>query len=183
MGEAPITTETATVVWLTGLPCSGKTTIALLVAEQLRRAQREPELFDGDEVRARLSADLGFSPADRREQARRVAAAAAASLAAGRIPIVALVSPTRDARAVARELLGDAYLQVHVDAPTAVCEARDVKGMYREARAGTRPDFTGVSAPYERPRMPALRVCTGEEPASVSAQRVMDLLRGRGALG
>jgi adenylyl-sulfate kinase len=170
------------VVWLTGLPCAGKSTIAALVAAELRAAGRRVRVLDGDELRHAISADLGFSAADRREQARRAALLAAESLRRGEIPIVALVSPQRAARAEARAILGDAFIEIHVDAPAAVCETRDVKGMYARARRGEIDWFTGVSAPYERPEAPALRLCTAEQSAAASARGVIALLARHGAV-
>lgn len=171
-------------VWLTGLPCSGKTTIAGLVAAAVRARGRRARVLDGDVLRRSLSADLGFSPEDRCEQARRVAVMAAVAIAEeGAIAVVALVSPLERARAAAREVLGAAYVEVHVDAPLTVCEARDVKGMFRLARAGRIAQFTGVSAPFEAPAHPALRLHTAVEDPQTSARRVIDLLVARGALG
>lgn len=166
-------------IWLTGLPCSGKSTIALRLAERLGERGTASEVFDGDRVRQALSADLGFSPADRVEQARRVAEAARRCTEAGTVAIVAVVTPSHAARQVAAEILGDWYLEVHVDAPLAVCEDRDVKGMYRAARAGQLPEFTGVSAPYERPSTPHLRLNTARQDADGSVTAVLDLLRER----
>jgi adenylyl-sulfate kinase len=170
------------VVWLTGLPCSGKSTLATLVAQAVRARGREPRVLDGDVLRRSVSADLGYSPAARVEQARRAARLADEALAAGAWPIVAIISPSLEARAAAREILGARLLEIHVDAPVAVCESRDVKGLYARARRGELADFTGVSAPYEPPRAPALRLDTAAEGPAACAQRVVDLLVARGAL-
>jgi adenylylsulfate kinase-like enzyme len=143
---------------------------------------RTARVLDGDVLRRGHSADLGFSAAARVEQARRAAALAAEALAAGDVPIVAIISPSAEARAAAREVLGDAMLEIHLDAPIEVCEARDVKGMYARARRGELQDFTGVSAPYEPPAEPALRLHTGHEEPAESARRVTDLLVDRGTL-
>lgn len=163
--------------WLVGLPCSGKSTIAGLVAEELRAAGRDAKVLDGDELRRGPSADLGFSRADRLEQARRAAEIARELTASGVVPVVALVTPYRAARDAARAVLGEAFVEIHVDAPLAVCEERDVKGMYARARCGEMAEFTGVSAPFEPPEAPALRLDTASEPARASARRVVSLLR------
>ena len=131
-----MTRERPVAVWLTGLPCAGKSTIARLVAEDLRARGRSVRVLDGDELRRTSSADLGFSFDDRLEQARRAARAAAAAVAVGEVAIVALVSPSRAARAQARALLTHAFLEVHVDAPLDVCEARDLRGSTPARAAG-----------------------------------------------
>ena len=162
------------VLWLTGVPCAGKSTVAALAAEGLTERGVPVRVLDGDVLRRSASADLDFSPAARVEQARRTALIAEESLAAGELPIVAIISPSREARAAAREILGDALAEIHVDAPLEVCEARDVKGMYARARRGELSDFTGVSAPYEPPDNPALRLDTARETAQESARRVVE---------
>ncbi len=173
----------AVAIWLTGLPCAGKSTIAKLLAERVRGAGGTPCILDGDALRAAGSRDLGFSAADRHEQARRAARAALKALARGEVPIVAIVSPYRSARAEARAIVGaERFLEVHVDAPTAICEDRDVRGLYARARAGEVQAFTGVSDPYEPPIAPALRLKTAKEPPQTSAARVFALL-GRAAGG
>ena len=163
-------------LWLTGLPCAGKSTIAGLAADRLRARGRSVTVLDGDELRRTTSSDLGFSADDRCEQARRAATQAAEVLARGDIAIVALVSPLRRARDAARAVLGDAFLEIYVDAPLTVCESRDVKGLYEKARQGLVGEFTGVSAPFEAPEAPALRLDTAVEGPEESALRVVDML-------
>lgn len=175
-------TPPATVVWLTGLPCSGKSTLARLTADAVRLRGGTPEVLDGDELRRQLSADLGFSPSDRCEQARRAACRAQELLRDGALPIVALVSPSAASRKIAGDILGPALVEIHVDAPVSVCEERDVKGMYRDARRNALPEFTGVSAPYEPPVAPALRLATADETAQRSCERIIALLEQRGAV-
>jgi adenylylsulfate kinase len=170
------------VIWLTGLPCSGKSTVASLVADELAEHGLAVRLLDGDALRRTVSADLGFSPEARVEQARRAAQVAQKAIDAGEMPVVAVISPSEEAREAARGVLGDAMAVVHVHAPVEICEARDVKGMYARARRGELSDFTGVSAPYEPPAHPALRLDTEHEAPDESARRVIDLVRGRGAL-
>jgi bifunctional enzyme CysN/CysC len=167
---------------MTGLPCSGKSTISTLVFDGLRDAGVPATVLDGDTLRAGPCADLGFSREDRLEQARRAAIAAQAELDEGRIAIVATISPYEAGRVAAREVLGDAYIEVHIDADEATCESRDVKGHWARARSGAMPSFTGVSDPYERPENPHLRLDTGSQDAAASAQRVLALLAEHGAL-
>jgi adenylyl-sulfate kinase len=176
MAPAPL------VLWLTGLPCSGKSTVASLVAGALTERGVAVRVLDGDALRRTLSADLGFSAEARVEQARRTAHLAADALAAGELPIVAIISPSVPARAAAREVLGDAMAEIHLDAPVEVCAARDVKGMYARARRGELAEFTGVSAPYEPPERPALRLDTARDAPRESARRVVELVVRRGAL-
>jgi adenylylsulfate kinase len=166
-------------LWLTGLPCSGKSTIAELVAAEVATRGHAVRVLDGDVLRRSTSADLGFRAADRREQARRAAYAALQAVEAGELAIVATISPLRRGRAEARAILGAAYLEIHVDAPLPVCAARDVKGLYARARRGLLADFTGISSPYERPVAPALRLETAREDPEASAGRVLALLAAR----
>jgi adenylyl-sulfate kinase len=170
------------VVWLTGLPCAGKSTIASLVDHAVRDRGRRTCVLDGDVVRRSTSVDLDFSEAGRCEQARRVAVEAVRASDDGRLPIVAVVSPFHSTRATARAIVGDALLEVYVDAPVGVCEERDVKGMYARARAGAIDGFTGVSSSYEPPEAPALHVHTDEEEPAESAARVVALLEALGVL-
>jgi bifunctional enzyme CysN/CysC len=152
-------------VWLTGLPASGKSTIAVALERRLVHEGRAAYLLDGDNLRHGLSGDLGFSEADRTEHIRRVGHLARLLADAGVVAVVSLVSPMAADRAGARRLhraAGLTFLEVHVDTPVEECERRDPKGLYARARAGELPGFTGVGAPYERPRRPELRVRTTE---------------------
>jgi bifunctional enzyme CysN/CysC len=145
--------------WLTGLSGAGKSTIARLLERRLTDAGHACTVLDGDTVRQGLNRDLGFSPGDRTENIRRVAEVARLFNDAGVIVITALISPYRSDRAEARAIVGEGrFLEVFVDAPLAVCEGRDPKGLYRNARAGLLPDFTGISAPYEPPEAPDLHL-------------------------
>lgn len=160
--------------WLTGQPGAGKTTLANALAERLR-AHRQPVcVLDGDEIRKGLSADLGFGPQARRENIRRVAEMARLLNEAGIYAIVALVSPSREDRAMARHLVGAAlFVEVHVATPPDVCEQRDPKGMYAAARRGAIADFTGVTAPYEAPESPELAIDTSTTDLAVAVHRLM----------
>ena len=168
------------VLWLTGLPCSGKSTVAALVTEALGGHGLTVRLLDGDALRRTLSSDLGFSPEARVEQARRAAHVAQEALDAGEFPVVAVISPSHEAREAARAVLGEAMAVVHVDAPVAVCEARDVKGMYARARRGELADFTGIDSPYEAPESPEVRVDTTSMTPEEAAEQVVAFLRERG---
>lgn len=169
---------TPATLWFTGLPCSGKTTLATAVAAALRARGHGALVLDGDEVRQTLSADLGFDAASRDENVRRVAAVAVLSTASQLFSLVALVSPHRSARHAARARhaeRGLRFIEVHLAAPLSVCEARDVKGLYARARAGKAKDVTGVDAPYEAPLAPELSL-SAEVPVSTAVERVLALL-------
>ena len=169
-------------VWLTGLPASGKSTIAEELERAVVASGRPAYLLDGENVRHGLSGDLGFSAADRHEHARRVASVARMLADAGLVTVVALVSPAAADRAWARQLHEEAglhFIEAWVDTPLEVCEQRDPHGMYARARAGTLAGFTGVDAPYEQPERPDVRLHGADEPVSRSVERVLEALRGR----
>lgn len=167
----------AVVVWFTGLSGAGKSTLAHAVEEALHVRGRRTFVFDGDNVRHGLCADLGFSPADRSENLRRIGEMARLFVEAGTIALTAFISPMRADRERVKQIVGgDRFVEVFVSCPLNVCEQRDVKGMYRRARAGEIPDFTGVSAPYEPPESPALVVDTSTTSLTQSVDMVIDLL-------
>jgi adenylyl-sulfate kinase len=150
------------VVWLTGLSGSGKTTLAMALEKALFDQGRAVYVLDGDNLRNGLNADLGFSPEDRSENIRRVGEVAALFADAGLICIVALISPYRADRARARAAVKRGrFIEVHLAADLATCEARDPRGLYRLARAGKLDNFTGVDAPYEVPEQPEITLATG----------------------
>jgi adenylylsulfate kinase len=155
-------------VWLTGLPCSGKSTLARNLARRFLRRGRRVEVLDGDLVRQSLSYGLGFSREDRDRNVLRVAFVANLLARNGVVVIVAIVSPYRAAREQARRSV-HGFFEVHVDCPVAECERRDVKGMYKRARAGELQGFTGVDDPYEVPRDPELTLATNLQPSDESA--------------
>lgn len=161
----------APVVWLTGLPASGKSTLANALSAALQADGTAAEVIDGDDVRETISRDLGFSKADREEQARRVAALADRIAGQGTVAIVALVSPYRAARAAARASL-PAFIEVYVECALPELLARDPKGHYREALAGRRPHFTGVDDPYEPPDAPDVHVRTDRETVDECVRRI-----------
>jgi bifunctional enzyme CysN/CysC len=167
----------AVTIWLTGLSGSGKSTIASEVRAQLVQRGRPCTVLDGDILRQGLNRDLGFSRADRAENIRRTAEVAKLMNEAGVTVIVALISPFRRDRATARSTIGsDRFLEVFVDAPLEVCEARDPKGLYAQARSGQVPEFTGISSPYEPPTEPDLHLQTATMSPEESARQVMDHL-------
>ena len=166
-------------VWLTGLPASGKSTIAEELERALVASGRPAYLLDGENVRHGLSGDLGFSAADRHEHARRVASVARMIADAGLVTVVALVSPAAADREAARQLHDEAgldFVEAWVDTPVEECERRDPHGLYARARAGTLSGFTGVDAPYEAPEQPDVRLRGAEETVDQSVQRVLEAL-------
>jgi bifunctional enzyme CysN/CysC len=171
------------VIWLTGLSGAGKSTVANLLESELHRRGLHTYLLDGDNVRHGLSKDLGFTDADRVENIRRVAEVARMMSDAGLIVLVSFISPFRSERRMARELMDQGeFVEVFVDTPLAVAEARDRKGLYAKARRGEILNFTGVDSPYEPPENPEVHLDTTAEPAEASAQRVLDALERRGLL-
>ena len=171
------------VIWFTGLPSSGKSTIAHAVEDQLHRVSCRTFVLDGDNIRHGLSGDLGFTAADRQENIRRIGEVAKLFVEAGVIVLTAFVSPFRRDRELARGLLlhGD-FVEVYCRCPVDVCETRDPKGHYPRARTGEIPDFTGVSAPYEEPRNAELTLDTAKLSISASVDRVCTLLAERGII-
>ena len=170
-------------LWFTGLSGAGKSTIANLVEKRLYAAGRHTYLLDGDNVRHGLNRDLGFSDADRVENIRRVAETARLMVDAGLIVLTAFISPFRSERALARSLLGpDEFIEVFIDTPLATAESRDVKGLYRKARAGEIAHFTGINSPYEPPEAPEIRIDTTAVAAEEAADRIVAQLEALGRL-
>lgn len=150
------------VIWLTGLSGSGKSTLGMALERELHEMGKQAYVLDGDNVRFGLNADLGFSPEDRTENIRRIGEVSNLMAQAGLICITAFISPYREDRERARKAAGDKFFEVYIKADVAMCEERDPKGLYKKARAGEIPEFTGVSAPYEEPESPELVVDTAE---------------------
>jgi len=149
------------VVWFTGLPCSGKSTLAEDLEKKLFKDGVKTYILDGDNVRKGLNSNLGFSPEDREENIRRLGEVSKLFVDAGVVAITAFISPYRKDRDLARTLVGkDEFIEVFVKCPVEVCEQRDVKGMYKKAKEGVIKEFTGVSAPYEEPINPEIVVET-----------------------
>ena len=169
------------VLWFTGLSGSGKSTIANLVEKKLQSQGRHTYLLDGDNVRHGLNRDLGFTDTDRVENIRRVAEVARLMTDAGLIVLVSFISPFRAERDMARALMpGGEFMEVFVDTPLAVAEARDVKGLYAKARRGELPNFTGIDSPYEEPLAPEIRVDTSSMTAEDAAELVIQRMDDRG---
>jgi adenylylsulfate kinase len=170
-------------VWLTGLPSAGKTTIALGLAELLRADGHRVQVLDGDEVRAALSAELGFSKEDRDTNVRRIGYVARLLAAHGVTVLVPVIAPYAVSRAAVRELHSAhdvSYLEVHVATPVEVCAGRDVKGLYAKHAAGDLKGLTGVDDPYEAPISPDLRIHTQNQTVGASIRQLRALLTARG---
>jgi adenylylsulfate kinase len=170
-------------VWMTGLSGSGKSTLAIALERRLHGLGRFSVVLDGDNVRTGLNGDLGFTDTDRTENIRRVSEVAKLFVTNGVIVICTFVSPTSAIRGHARGIIGTAdFLEVFVDAPLEVCEARDVKGLYAKARAGEVKEFTGISAPFEAPLSPDVRITTARQGEQESAEELYRSIAKRIAL-
>jgi adenylyl-sulfate kinase len=170
------------VIWLTGLSGSGKSTLARAVERELFNTGRQVYVLDGDNLRHGLNANLGFTPEDRMENIRRVAEVAKLMAEAGLLVVTAFISPYRVDRRRAREIVlegGHEFSEVFVDAPLEVCENRDVKGLYKRARAGEIADFTGISAPYEAPENPEVVVRTDRQGVEESVASILEFILPR----
>jgi bifunctional enzyme CysN/CysC len=171
------------VVWFTGLSGAGKSTIANLVEKRLHAMGRHTAILDGDNVRHGLNRDLGFTDADRVENVRRVSEVAHLMVEAGLIVLVSFISPFREERQMARDMVEDGeFCEVFIDTPLQVAEERDVKGLYRKARRGDLANFTGIDSPYERPKSPEVRIDTTTLDPAQAAEQVVDQLRTMGVL-
>jgi adenylylsulfate kinase len=171
-------------VWLTGLSGSGKSTIAVAAEEALVSRGRLAYVLDGDNIRHGLNKNLGFSPEDRTENIRRIGEVAKLFTDAGLVVFTSFISPYRADRDLVRSI-HDAgrFVEVHVAASVETCESRDVKGLYKKARAGEIKDFTGISAPYEAPEKPELLIDTNGESVEQSVERLVGYLSAKGYLG
>ncbi len=167
-------------VWLTGLSGAGKSTIAFELERRLMADGRIAFVLDGDNVRHGLNRDLGFSHSDRTENIRRIAEVAKLFNDAGLIVITAFISPYRQDRAVARQVIGEGrFIEIHLCTLIDVCEGRDPKGLYRQARAGSIRDFTGITAPYEAPQNAELSIDTGQLTVEASVAKIAGALASR----
>lgn len=172
------------ILWFTGLSGAGKSSLAHAVEEHLYQSGCRTFVFDGDNVRHGLCADLAFSAEDRVENIRRVGEMAKLFLEAGVIALTAFISPFSADRARVRSLVPHGeFLEIYCDCPLEVCEERDVKGLYKRARAGEIKDFTGISSPYEVPLDPELAVDTGALTLEASVTKVIEFLQERGVIG
>ncbi|ARJ42604.1 adenylyl-sulfate kinase [Pantoea alhagi] len=167
------------VLWFTGLSGSGKSTVAGALEQALHQLGVSTYLLDGDNVRHGLCRDLGFSDADRKENIRRVGEVARLMVDAGLVVLTAFISPHRAERQMVREMLGTGeFIEVFVDTPLAICEARDPKGLYKKARAGELRNFTGIDSVYEAPEQPEIHL-DGEQLVTKLTAQLLDLLRRR----
>ncbi|HKQ30018.1 MAG TPA: adenylyl-sulfate kinase [Burkholderiales bacterium] len=170
-------------IWFTGLSGAGKSTVAHALEEVLHEMGCRTFAFDGDNVRHGLCRDLGFSPDDRSENLRRIAEMAKLFLQAGVISLAAFISPYRKDRMAVRDLVGaEDYIEVYCRCALQVCEERDVKGLYKRARAGEIKEFTGISSPYEEPENPDLVLDTDTQTVEACAEKVIALLTARGVI-
>ncbi len=170
------------IVWFTGLSGAGKSTLSEAVATRIRAVGRKVERLDGDVVRTHLSKGLGFSREDRDTNVRRIGFVAHLLQRNGVFAVTAAISPYRETRAWCRSLAPDAFVEVFVNAPIETCMARDVKGLYKRAVAGTLPNFTGVSDPYEPPEHPEVEIRTDRVSIDAGVDAVIAELRRRGHL-
>ncbi len=174
------------ILWFTGLSGSGKSTLSQRLGRELSTLGVQTYVLDGDKVRTGLNRDLGFSHADRTENIRRIAEVARLMADAGVVVIVAFISPYRDDRQRARTIANEGgfdFVEIFVDTPLEVCEARDPKGLYRKARTGEITDFTGVTAPYERPIDPEIVVQPACQSIDESVGQIVAAIRPRFGTG
>jgi adenylylsulfate kinase len=171
------------VLWFTGLSGSGKSTLAHAVEEELHQMGCRTFVLDGDNIRHGLNSDLSFSDEDRKENIRRVGEISKLFIEAGVIVLAAFISPFREGRRKVRSMIPHSdFLEIYVDCPIEVCEARDVKGFYQKARSGEISEFTGISSTYEAPEAQELTLNTSKESLSEAIAKIMELLNNRGIL-
>ena len=169
--------QKAKVLWLTGLSGSGKSTIAQHLERHLYNEGFFAQVLDGDNIRSGINSNLGFSVEDRSENIRRIAEIAKLYLNSGIITINSFISPTISIRAMAQEIIGtENFIEVYINAPLEVCEARDVKGLYQKARKGEIKGFTGIDSPYEAPTNPAIEIKTNELNVEASVNQIYDYI-------
>jgi adenylylsulfate kinase len=168
-------------IWLTGLSGSGKSTIAVDLEKRLAERGTRTYILDGDNIRHGLNKNLGFSPEDRTENIRRIGEVAKLFTDGGIVALTAFISPYRADRDQVRKIMADGdFIEVHVDCPVEVCEQRDVKGLYKKARAGEIKEFTGISAPYEAPEKAELTINTAGQSVEDSAKQILAYLEAKG---
>jgi len=166
------------ILWFTGLSGAGKSTLAHALEEQLHDYGARTYVLDGDNVRRRLCKDLGFSETDRVENIRRVGEISRLMMDAGLIVMTAFISPFRKDRRIVRELVNEGdFIEIFCDTPLSVCESRDIKGLYKKARTGEIPEFTGISSPYETPNNPELIVESGDSTVEECVGEIISFLK------
>ncbi len=165
-------------LWFTGLSGSGKSTLAIALERELQARGKLCRILDGDNIRTGINANLGFSPADRKENIRRIAEVGKLFVDTGIITLAAFISPTAEMRRMAEQIIGaEDFKEIYVSTPLAECERRDVKGLYAKARRGEISDFTGVSAPFEAPLRPALTLDTSRLSVEECVGRLLALVQ------
>jgi adenylylsulfate kinase len=169
-------------IWFTGLPCSGKSTIAVLLGEAIRRERNMVEVLDGDVIRTNLSKGLGFSREDRETNLKRIAFVCNLLTRNGVPNIAAAISPFENVREWCRDLIGDHFIEVYTRCPVEKCIERDVKGMYKKALAGEIKGFTGIDDPFDDPIDPEVVCDTDQETPEESTAKILDHLRKEGYL-
>ncbi|RSL31655.1 adenylyl-sulfate kinase [Salibacterium salarium] len=169
------------VLWFTGLSGSGKSTLANAVSRQLFEDNKQTYVLDGDNVRHGLNKDLGFSPESRTENIRRIGEVAKLFVDSGQIVSTAFISPYREDRQQVRDLLDkNEFIEIHVECSLSTCEQRDPKGLYKKARTGEIPAFTGISSPYEAPETPEIVVNTEEKSIEEAVHAIVEKLEAKG---
>lgn len=172
--------QKAVVVWMVGLSGSGKSTLAKGLEHRLHSLGRLTMLLDGDNLRTGINQNLGFSEADRIENIRRAAEVSKLFASCGVITICSLISPTEEIRTMAKKIIGEAdYMEVFIHCPIEVCESRDVKGLYKKARAGEIKNFTGIDSPFEAPTQPALEVRTDLQDLDTCLEQILKAVDSR----
>lgn len=170
--------QKAFVLWFTGLSGSGKTTLAIALEHALHKMGKHTYILDGDKFRETLNKDLGFSPSDREENIRRIGSVSLATVDAGLITLVTLISPFRKSRDNVRAMHSPKdFIEVYIDCPLEVCEKRDVKGLYYKARQGIIKEFTGISSPYEPPINPEITIDTAKLDLDSSVKVILKYLK------
>jgi len=176
--------QKAKVLWLTGLSGSGKSTIAQDLERQLHNQGFFAQVLDGDNIRSGINNNLGFSIEDRRENVRRIAEVAKLYLNSGIITLCSFISPTIEIRNFARSIIGEQdFVEIFINTPIEICESRDVKGLYKKARAGEIKGFTGIDSPYEAPLNPSVEVLTEKLSVEESSKMILDKIHPMITLG
>jgi len=171
------------VLWFTGLSGSGKSTIANIIDKELYAIGKHTYLLDGDNIRLGLTKDLGFSEGDRMENLRRVSEVAKLMVDAGLIVIAAFISPYKTDRHIARELFQEGeFIEVFVDVSLEIAEQRDIKGLYKQARAGEIKNFTGIDSPYERPEQPEVTLLNDKHTAEEMSKKLISFMEASGLI-
>lgn len=171
------------ILWFTGLSGSGKSTLSHAVEDHLHKNDVRTFVLDGDNVRKGLCKDLGFSDADRTENIRRIGEVANLLMQSGVITLTAFISPFLKDRQLVRELVNDGeFIEIFCDSPLDVCESRDPKGLYKKARAGEIPEFTGISSPYEAPENPEIILNTSDQSIDECVKQIIDYLLSKDIL-